>query len=160
MCCRAVSAPRLRRSSLKTGSGVACSGSASRKRITRRSVPRRFCGVAPGSTPKASQRGSRHKSFANTSAPRRTMRAKKLDMAAVATSIILPVYHQAAELSEIVDRAHAALSPLPGLGEILLVANGGGDATLSTAAALAESDPMVRLVTSQQGWGAAVIAGL
>lgn len=87
-------------------------------------------------------------------------RAKKPETAEVATSIILPVYHQAAELSEIVDRAHAALSPLPGVGEILLVANGGGDATLATAAALAASDPMVQLVTSQQGWGAAVIAGL
>ncbi len=54
------------------------------------------------------------------------MRAKKPAATVVATSIILPVYHQAAELAEIVDRAHAALSHLPGVGEILLVANGGG----------------------------------
>jgi len=88
------------------------------------------------------------------------MRAKKPATAAIATSIILPVYHQAAELREIVQRAHTALASLPGGSEILLVANGGGDETLSIAAALADADPMVRLVTSQKGWGAAVIAGL
>jgi Glycosyl transferase family 2 len=88
------------------------------------------------------------------------MRAKKPGTAMVATSIILPVYHQATELAEIVERAHVALAAFPGGGEILLVANGGGDETLTTAAALAEADTSVRLVTSQKGWGAAVIAGL
>jgi len=87
------------------------------------------------------------------------MQVEKPDVTGVATSIILPVYHQALELSEIVERAHAALAGIPGGAEILLVANG-GDATLTTAANLAAADPMVRLVTSPRGWGAAVIAGL
>jgi hypothetical protein len=88
------------------------------------------------------------------------MRTRKPGTATVATSIILPVHHQATELGEIVQRAHAALEGVAGGGEILLVANGGGDETLSVAAALAAADPSVRLVTSQKGWGAAVIAGL
>lgn len=88
------------------------------------------------------------------------MRAEKLGMGAVATSIILPVYHQAIELPEIVERAHLALANIAGVGEILIVANGGGDETLAVAAALAAADPTVRLITSQKGWGAAVIAGL
>jgi Glycosyl transferase family 2 len=88
------------------------------------------------------------------------MRALKPGMAAVATSIILPVYNQASELPEIVERAHLALANVNGSGEILLVANGGGDETLSVAAALAAADPKVRLITSEKGWGAAVITGL
>lgn len=88
------------------------------------------------------------------------MRAEKPGVTAVATSIILPVYHQAVELPEIVERAHLALAHVDGDGEILLVANGGGDETLSVAAALAAADPTIRLITAQKGWGAAVIAGL
>jgi len=80
--------------------------------------------------------------------------------AAIATSIVLPVYRQALELPEIVERAHAALARIPGGGEILLVVNGDGDDTRSAAAVLAAADPTVRLITSPKGWGAAVIAGL
>jgi glycosyltransferase involved in cell wall biosynthesis len=88
------------------------------------------------------------------------MRVENAGTAAIATSIVLPVYRQALELPEIVERAHAALARVPGGGEILLVANGDGDDTRSAAAALAAADPTVRLITSSKGWGAAVIAGL
>lgn len=77
----------------------------------------------------------------------------------VDVSVVLPVYNQAEQLPTIVSRARGALQGLCETREILLVVNGGGN-TLAVAQELAREDDDVRVVTSDRGWGAAVLAGL
>lgn len=81
--------------------------------------------------------------------------------AAGRTSIVLPVRNQEDHLEGIVRGYLAALEPLPGTYELVLVTNACTDGSGAIAARLAGDHPNVRHVDLEQGgWGRSVKAGL
>ena len=75
-------------------------------------------------------------------------------------SIILPIYDQALQLASIVERNNAALETLDGDHEQLLVINSDHDGSLEAAEDVAKSNPRVRVLRANKGWGSAVMTGL
>jgi glycosyltransferase involved in cell wall biosynthesis len=77
------------------------------------------------------------------------------------TSIVLPLHDQADHVEPILRGYLAALDPLPGGYELVVVTNACHDATPEIVAGLAAEDPRVRHVDLDAGgWGRAVKAGL
>lgn len=77
-------------------------------------------------------------------------------------SIVSPMYNEAEGLAEFVRQIHLVLDPLGEPYELILVNDGSRDATLQIAAAIAATDPLVRVVGFSRNFGheAASSAGL
>ena len=74
-------------------------------------------------------------------------------------SIVLPIHKQADHIRQVVKAYEAALTQIN--YELILVVNGGGDASLDVCRALANEYETVRTTYSEQkGWGRAVKLGL
>ncbi len=82
-------------------------------------------------------------------------------MNAPQVSIVLPVWNQADHIGAIVPEYLAALRRTPYSFEVILVVNECRDRSLEVARALAEREPVVRVIESAEGgWGRAVRLGL
>jgi len=76
-------------------------------------------------------------------------------------SVVLPVHNQADHIERVVESCIAELAQLPRPTELLLVPNGGRDASKEVCDGLAAKHGSVRLVTCDgSGWGRAVRTGL
>lgn len=76
-------------------------------------------------------------------------------------SVILPVYNQADHITDIVKSYVSVLEKIQLAYEILLVVNNSRDASLSLSQRLAEENPAIRVLHSEEGgWGLAVKLGL
>src|SRR3954451_7683055 len=76
-------------------------------------------------------------------------------------SLVLPVYNQADHIGEVVRQYRAALQGVLSTYEIILVPNGGRDASIAVCEALAKDYPELRVeVSDRAGWGRAVRQGL
>ena len=76
-------------------------------------------------------------------------------------SIFFPAYNEQANLPTLIERTVAAVSPLTGDYEIIIVNDGSKDRTAEVAEELSRKYPQVRLVNHPQnmGYGAALISG-
>ncbi|MCC6801970.1 MAG: glycosyltransferase [Anaerolineae bacterium] len=76
-------------------------------------------------------------------------------------SIVLPVYNQADHIGGVIDAYEPALARMSLPYEILLVVNGSRDNSLEVCRRIAETDPSLRVLhTDQGGWGRAVKQGV
>jgi glycosyltransferase involved in cell wall biosynthesis len=76
-------------------------------------------------------------------------------------SVVLPVYRQAEEVSDLARYFATAIAKVGLDYEILLVVNGAADGTLEAARAVASSTPHLRVIDAPSaGWGRAVRTGL
>ena len=76
-------------------------------------------------------------------------------------SVVLPVYKQAAHISDIVQRYKTKLDEIERPYEVVLSVNGGGDDSLTVCESLSRESPQTRVIYDPRpGWGRAVRAGL
>lgn len=76
-------------------------------------------------------------------------------------SVILPIYHQADQLEELIQQYVSGLKKLRSSFEIILVINGNDSASHTVGKKLLQKYPMVQIIfLKRSGWGLAVKTGI